>query len=87
METLEELNTQLLLVNTAIQRLIGGENITEFNIGSGSSSRKYTFSEVNLDNLNSEKSTILRKIDNLSGTEVTFRESSFMQTVYKKDFL
>jgi len=84
METLAELQTQLLLVNTAIQKLIAGDTLVEFEVGSGSSARRYKKGEVNLTMLNTEKARILSGIQSLTASEPTYRTSSHMQTVYRK---
>lgn len=84
METLPELQAQLLAINTAIQRLLAGETLSEFEIGSGSSSRRYKYGEVTLEDLKEEKTRILNAIEVLSEVEPSFRKSSRMQTVYRK---
>jgi len=84
METLEDLQTQLLLVNTAIARLIAGETITKFEVGSGSSARTYEYGEVSLENLNEEKQRISLDIQAAEGSSVAYRATSRMQTVWRK---
>lgn len=84
METLEELNAQLLIVNAAIAKLYNGETLTLLELGTGESRRKYQFAEVSIENLQREKSRILKAIEALSNTEVGFRGSSRMQTAWRK---
>lgn len=84
METLEELQTKLLVVNNAIQKTLAGERITRFETGSGASSRTYEYEEVSLETLNKERFRILSNIQSLSVSEPTFRTSSRMQLTYRK---
>lgn len=84
MESLQELNAELLRLNTAIQRIIAGETLTEFEIGSGSSARRYRYGEVNLELLRKEKNLVISKIEALSETPAAFRKSSFMLTIHRK---
>jgi hypothetical protein len=83
-ETLAELQANLITVNTAIGKLIAGEQLTQLRIGIGPASTLYQFSEITLENLNKEKTRILKLIAGLSSETVTFRTSSVMQTTHRK---
>jgi hypothetical protein len=83
-ESLAELQASLITVNTAIGKLIAGEQLTQLKIGIGPASTLYQFSEITLENLNKEKTRILKLIAGLSAEIVTFRASSRMQTVHRK---
>ena len=84
MATLEELQTDLNRVNTAIAQLISGERVAEFRIGNGAGTRVYRFSEVTLPMLKSERDRLLSEIAALNEETPTFRNSSRMQTTYSK---
>ena len=83
-ETLVELQAQLTSVNTAITKLRSGEQVLEFEIGSGQSKRRYQFSGVSLQNLRAEKARIIAAIDLLTASEIRFRETSRMATTWRK---
>jgi len=84
METLQSLQTKLLTVDSAIQKVIAGERITRFEIGSGASARTYQYEEVSLEVLNTERARLLSGIQNLTYVEPSFRKSSRMQLTYRK---
>lgn len=82
-ETEEKLQEQLLVVNSAIQRLIAGETIQEFSLSSGGMHRKYRYGEVTLEALQKEKSMLLVKLNEITFSP-KYRPSSVMQTIYRK---
>lgn len=84
MATQEELNTQLQQIDTAIARIISGEAVTEFEVGSGISKRRYKYQEITVENLQKERRRVLSDLTELSGSEPTFRKSSRMQLTHRK---
>ena len=84
MSTLDELNEQLLQIDCIIAKTLRGEAVTEFEIGSGSSNRKYRYNEVSLENLQKERARILAEINQLTSGEASFRKSSRMQLLHRK---
>lgn len=83
-ETVNELNTQLNTVNTAITKLLNSEQLTRLEVGTGINRTVYQFSEINLDNLTNLKDEILKKLAALNSEETKFRRSSAMRTAWSK---
>ena len=78
METEQELQAQLLIVNAAIEKLIKGERPSHVEIGSGGYKRVYKFSEITLENLQRERALIQQKLLNLQSLteEPTYRTTA-----------
>ena len=78
MESEQELQAQLLVVNTAISKLIAGERPSHVEVGSGGYKRVYKFSEVTLENLQRERTIIQQKLVNLESLtqEPTYRTTA-----------
>ena len=78
MESEQELQAQLLVVNTAISKLIAGERPSHVEVGSGGYKRVYKFSEVTLENLQRERTIIQQKLANLESLtqEPTYRTTA-----------
>lgn len=83
METTETLNEDLLRVNTALQRLIAGEAVREFEVGTGSAMRRYKYGEVTLEALRAERDAITQRIKGLNKQVADFRPA-YMNTSYRK---
>lgn len=79
MESEQELQAQLLVVNTAISKLIAGERPSHVEVGSGGYKRVYKFSEVTLENLQRERTIIQQKLANL---ESLTQEPTYRTTVH-----
>ena len=84
MATLEELKTDLQLVNDAYKRLLSGESVTQLIVGTGVTKRQYTFAEITPALLLAEKKRLEGEIANLQGTEPVFSKHSRMQTTWSK---
>lgn len=84
MTTLDDLNEQLLQIDCVIAKTLRGEAVTEFEIGSGSSNRKYKYQEVTLEALQKERARLLGEIAQLTNDEPLFRKSSRMQLLHRK---
>lgn len=83
-DTIESLNAELIQVNNALADLISGNRTSELLIGSGSTQRRYKFSEITPEFLTREKLRITNALAMLENTSVIFRDTSFMRTTYRK---
>ena len=86
MITLAEAESELTLVNIAIQDLLAGKRINEHKLATGEFSRWYKFSEVTLDSLMSYRSELRSLITSLQPAVLpTFRSNACIPLVVTRD--
>lgn len=78
METEQELQQQLLQINTALQQLISGERITRVEVGSPEFRKVFEHAEVTIEALQNERNTVQRKLKLFSAEDIgtQFRDTS-----------
>ena len=86
MITLAEAESELTLVNIAIQDLLAGKRINEHKLATGEFSRWYKFSDVTLDSLMSYRSELRSLIASLQPAVLpTFRSNACIPLVVTRD--
>lgn len=83
-ETLSDLQIQLANVNNAIASLVKGEQLVLLEIGSGGTRRKYQYTPLDLDKLESLRSRLLADIGNLDNSTPVFRSAAAHLTRWSK---
>lgn len=84
METLEQLQADLVAVETAWTELLQNKRVSRLSLGTGSTRRDYTMQEINQTLLLAERKRLQRAIAELTGSTPIFRQSSVCHTRYRK---
>ena len=79
-----EAEAQLITVNTAIENLLSGKNLTQLRIGSGDFARLYTYQEINLETLKEYRAELLQIIADNSPADVTFKTNMHIPMIVRK---
>jgi hypothetical protein len=84
MATLEQLQADLVAVETAWSALLRNERVSRLSLGTGSTRRDYTMQEINQTLLLAERKRLQNEIATLSDTPVVYRNSSVCHTRHRK---
>jgi hypothetical protein len=85
MATQAEIEADLLIVSTAITKLINKESVSRVELGSGASRTVYQFQEISFEMLSRERDRLTRELEAVVGGESkTFRTTSRMQMTFSK---
>ena len=79
-----ELKAALVQLDAAISDLISNKRVRSFTVGSGEFQRRYTFAETTLGELQRERKRLQERLQAVEPCKQTYRNSSFMNTIYVK---
>lgn len=82
-KTLDQLNAELITVDAALEKLIQGEKLTKFTIGSGDFVRTYEYSEISYESLKLLRKEICEAIAILTPALQKFRAGTIPLVVTK----
>lgn len=84
--TKTEIQSDLDIVNAAIQNLISGKRLTQLRIGSGDFARLYQYSEISYDVLKGLKDELTQELASITAdvNGMTFRKQTHIPLTVKK---
>jgi hypothetical protein len=84
--TLAEVQTELSLVNIAIQDVIAGNRINEHKLATGEFARWYKFTDTSLESLNAYRRELLNLLSTLEPAALpVFRANANIPLIVRKD--
>lgn len=82
--TLEEVQADLVRVDTAYAEYLNGERQNKLVIGTGSSRREYGFQDIDASFLLKERTRLVKLLETLAPNQSTSFRNSFMQMGWRK---